>query len=113
MLEGVEEPVGWYKGVPGGTVRRYSDVLLMFLLKALRPEKYRERVEVRGSLASIDLNRLTDEQLRRISAGEQPWSVLGSALDRGLPRGPALGLPAASEEHGGVKGGDAPHRQGE
>ena len=34
---------------------------------ALRPEKYRERVEVRSTLASIDLNRLTDEQLARIT----------------------------------------------
>ena len=24
-VEGVEEPTGWYKGVPGGYVRRYSD----------------------------------------------------------------------------------------
>ncbi len=41
-----------------------------------------------------------DEQLARISAGEHPWSVLGSALDRGLPRDALLGLPAASEEDG-------------
>ena len=79
----MEKPVGWYKGKPGGYVREYSDVLLMFRLKALRPEKYREPVEVRGSLASIDLNRLTDEQLARISAGEHPWSVLASAPRRG------------------------------
>ncbi len=31
-VDGWEEPVGWYKGVAGGTVRRYSDNLLMFLL---------------------------------------------------------------------------------
>ena len=72
----------------------------MFLLKALRPEKYRERVEVRGTLASIDLNCLTDDQLARLSAGEHPFSVLANALERGLSRGPALGLPAASEEDG-------------
>ncbi len=79
-VEGVEKPVGWYKGKPGGTVRLYSDVLLMFLLKALRPEKYRERVEVRGSLASIDLNRLTDEQLARISSSRS------GTRDAGEPR---------------------------
>ena len=28
-VEGVEEPVGWYKGVPGGMVREYSDILLI------------------------------------------------------------------------------------
>lgn len=40
---GVEEPVGWYQGEAGGTVRKYSDTLLIFLLKGLRPEKFRER----------------------------------------------------------------------
>lgn len=79
----------------------------MFQLKALRPERYRESVEVRGTLASINLNQLSDEQLARISAGEHPWSVLGSALDRWLPRGRALGLPAASDEDGGAEEGDA------
>lgn len=47
-VEGVEEPVGWYQGSPGGTVLKYSDTLLMFLLKGIRPEKYRERVEHSG-----------------------------------------------------------------
>lgn len=31
--------------------REYSDTLLIFLLKARNPEKYRERTDVRGSLA--------------------------------------------------------------
>ena len=44
-VEGVEEPVGWYKGQAGGTVRRYSDVLLMFLLKGVLPERYKDRIE--------------------------------------------------------------------
>lgn len=44
-VEGVEEPVGWYQGEPGGYVRKYSDTLLIFLLKGARPQKYRERVE--------------------------------------------------------------------
>lgn len=36
-VEGWVEPTGWYKDVPGGYVRRFSDVLLIFKLKgALR-----------------------------------------------------------------------------
>lgn len=31
-----------------GTVRKYSDTLLIFLLKGARPEKYRDRHEVTG-----------------------------------------------------------------
>lgn len=41
-IEGVEEPVGWYQGQPGGYVMRYSDTLLIFLLKGANPRKYRE-----------------------------------------------------------------------
>ena len=45
-LEGVEEPV-FYKGAECGRVRKFSDNLLMFRLKALAPNKYRERQEVK------------------------------------------------------------------
>lgn len=48
-VEGVEEPAGWYQGKPGGTVTKYSDTLLIFLLKGARPEKYRERIEHTGA----------------------------------------------------------------
>jgi hypothetical protein len=47
-VEGVEEPVGFYRGEPGAYVRRHSDTLLIFLLKGLRPEQYRERYEHSG-----------------------------------------------------------------
>jgi hypothetical protein len=40
---GVVEPV-FYQGAECGSIRRYSDNLLMFRLKALRPEKYRDAV---------------------------------------------------------------------
>lgn len=53
-LEGVLEPV-----VSGGQVvawrRRYSDTLLMFRLKALRPETYRERTETKIA-AKVELD---------------------------------------------------------
>lgn len=42
---GVLEPV-FYQGEKVGTVRKYSDTLLIFLLKGIRPEKYRERSDV-------------------------------------------------------------------
>jgi len=41
-VQGVQETV-YYEGMKCGTKQRYSDVLLMFLLKAARPEKYAER----------------------------------------------------------------------
>ena len=70
-------------------MREYSDILLIFLLKAPRPEKYRERVEVRGDLAHIDLTRCSDEQIARIAGGEHPFSVLGTPTESiaALPAG--------------------------
>ena len=42
---GTEKPV-YHQGEVVGAVKEYSDVLLIFLLKANRPQKYRERVSV-------------------------------------------------------------------
>ena len=41
-LKGVAKPV-FYKGEACGTVQEYSDTLMTLLLKAHRPEKYKER----------------------------------------------------------------------
>lgn len=46
-VEGVDEPVFW-QGMQVSTVRKYSDTLLIFLLKGAKPEKYRERYEHSG-----------------------------------------------------------------
>jgi hypothetical protein len=47
-VDGVEEPVGWWRGKPGGYVRKYSDNLLMFRVKAKDPA-YRDRTEITGA----------------------------------------------------------------
>ena len=46
---GVKQPV-FYKGEVCGSVRKYSDVLLIFLLKGLRPEVYRENRHITGDM---------------------------------------------------------------
>jgi hypothetical protein len=40
-MDGVEKPIFW-RGQRVATVREYSDTLLIFMLKAYRPEKFRE-----------------------------------------------------------------------
>jgi hypothetical protein len=42
--DGVERTI-FHQGVPIGTEHRYSDVLLIFLLKGAKPEKYQEHTE--------------------------------------------------------------------
>jgi hypothetical protein len=65
-LEGVEEPVFGSGGTGVGTVevgsiRRYSDTLLIFMLKGIRPEKYRERRELSGKLdGSLEVKNLAE-----------------------------------------------------
>ncbi len=44
-FEGTDEPV-FYKGDECGSVRKYSDTLAIFLLKAHAPEKYREKTSM-------------------------------------------------------------------
>tara|TARA_Y100000310_G_C20451018_1_gene700732 strand:- start:429 stop:899 length:471 start_codon:yes stop_codon:yes gene_type:complete len=44
-VDGILEPV-FYKGEQVATVRRHSDVLLIFMLKAAAPDKYRDNVHV-------------------------------------------------------------------
>jgi hypothetical protein len=44
-VQGTERPI-YQGGQLVGTVREYSDSLLMFLLRAGRPHKFRERVEL-------------------------------------------------------------------
>lgn len=47
--EGVLEP-HYHKGAVVGFTKKYSDQLAMFMLKALRPDKYRETVTVDATL---------------------------------------------------------------
>lgn len=91
--DGTERPVFGSGGagigsVQVGTVREYSDTLLIFLLKARRPKKYRERIEHKhkGSLRvrrSGDLSRLTDDQLDQLenllAVAETPTQLGGRA----------------------------------
>ena len=96
-VEGWVEPVGWYKGEAGGMVRRYSDTLLIFRLKGEAPQKYAERMQLSGGLASINMDALPDDLLERIARGEHPMSVLASAVERGLSR-KELGLLPAKDK---------------
>lgn len=54
--EGVEEPV-YQGGKQVGTIRKYSDTLLIFLMKGARPEKYRDRQQIEQTVSgSVTLN---------------------------------------------------------
>lgn len=69
--EGVLEPV-WHQGRRVGVVRKYADTLLMFLLKGLRPNKFRDNVtlnaNVSGGVLLIPVPRGT-EQWKQLANG--------------------------------------------
>ena len=68
--DGWEEPV-WYEGQQCGTVRKFSDTLLIFLLKANKPEKYRETIrnEITGKNGGpVEYRDMTTEQLKALLA---------------------------------------------
>ena len=66
--DGVEEDV-YQGGHLVGTRKRYSDTLAIFLLKAHKPDVYRERVEVSGKLETRpDLSELNETELEQFES---------------------------------------------
>lgn len=60
-IEGVEEPI-LYKGEITGSKIKYSDALLLALLKAHYPEKYAEKT----INMNIDIGKMLDDALNRL-----------------------------------------------
>lgn len=68
-VEGTDKPV-FQQGVEVGRIREYSDTLLIFMLKARRPDRYRENVKVEHSGAiKTDLAKLSTDELQAIADG--------------------------------------------
>lgn len=68
--DGWDEPV-FYEGEIVGSKRKYSDTLLIFLMKGNLPEKYKERFEHSGDVdhpvsVELDLTKLSDEELQSL-----------------------------------------------
>lgn len=71
-VEGTNKPV-FYQGKRSGYVKEYSDTLLIVLLKARAPEKYKERVQSEltgkdGNPITIkpELSHLTKEEIKQL-----------------------------------------------
>jgi hypothetical protein len=95
-VEGVNEPV-WYQGQRCGVVRKYSDTLLIFLLKGTQPEKYAQFINtnIQGKVTlsrGPDLAQLSDEQFSILKqlAGYQSQGVTALA-------GPSIDISGGAE----------------
>lgn len=76
--DGVDEPQ-FYKGEICGHVRRYSDVLLIFLLKGAMPDKYKERQSIELGRPSLAELLATDPAPREIRTIEVKAIEAGTA----------------------------------
>lgn len=72
-VEGTTKPV-FQGGELVGHLQEYSDTLLIFMLKSRRRVTYGERITV-----DIDYSSLSDDQLRRLAAGEDQKRVLANS----------------------------------
>jgi len=69
--EGVLEPV-FYQGEIVAKVKKYSDTLLIFLLKAHRPEKFRENIKQELHVTDDrEINDAIERELARLAAAGQ------------------------------------------
>lgn len=90
LMHAREYSLGFYEqlGLSGITAgREFNDRQFLVMAGNLHPREYRNRVEHTGAVAALDFSRMTDEQLTRIKAGENPYVVL--AATRALTPGSA------------------------
>lgn len=84
--DGTLKPV-YQQGKMVGKVREYSDHLMNTMLKARRPERFKERVAAEhtgkggGPIQTMDLTKLNDEQLDRLA------DLVGAATGAGANPG--------------------------
>lgn len=67
--DAIEQAVDILEAEAWQRARKQSDVLMIFLLKAHKPEKYREKVNLHHS-GKIDVTRLSEEELKDIIEAE-------------------------------------------
>lgn len=94
-VKGVLEPV-WYKGAKVGNIRKFSDRCLEAYLRAHRPDKYRERIDI-NNRHSGQLNVNIEAEIDRLYG--EPGSN-GELAD-----GPS---PIDKPGFGGIPGSDVP-----
>lgn len=114
-MVGTEKPI-FHEGREIARIRQYSDTLAIFLAKAHRPEKFRERHHVEhggrvggtaGATVRLDLSHLTVEQLRALRG-------LSDAQLEAIGRGALVDAESAGgpPDGAGANGRDVPPAAG-
>jgi len=114
-VAGIDKPI-YQGGQQVGTVRQYSDLLLIFLMKGAMPEKYRERIDQRTeTVATVHVTAGVRQQLlndqdyleyqRHAALNADAGDVRPDSEQRALEDGTAPGhpRPGANGTSGGKK----------
>lgn len=76
-VEGTEKPV-YQSGKKVGTIREYSDTLLIFLMKGANPGKYRDRIDVNLDIRKA-VERLTSDPAEQAAALAEVERILAES----------------------------------
>ncbi len=68
-IQGVSDPV-YHGGKQVGSIQKYSDTLLIFLMKGAMPEKYRDNHHITGSV-NVDLVERLIAGRKRVAEGKR------------------------------------------
>lgn len=79
-VEGWEEPI-FFKDQQIATVRKYSDTLLIFGLKGLMPERYKDRAQLEHDLSPTMAALLQHWQQQREAGSERPALEASTGVD--------------------------------
>lgn len=77
-VQGIARSI-YFQGEVVGTERQYSDTLLLALLKANLPDKYRDRVDIKVDVQR-ELQRIADELGVPLADAEAEWRALEPKL---------------------------------
>lgn len=111
--DGTQKPV-YYQGLKCGVINEYSDTLMIFLLKAHRPEKFRDKVKVEHGGIGGGAIPHKHEHTGNITADLAPYAdAIRGVLAEGCrvpPLNPAqpVGGPEAAHQ-GPAASGPVPH----
>ncbi len=68
-VKGVDTPLTFKGKLTGDSVKSYSDILLMFLMKGNKPDKYRDNAKPVQVNLNLGADTLSNDQLSRIAQG--------------------------------------------
>ena len=105
-FEGTEKPV-YYKGEQVGTTRHYSDALAMFLLKAHRPERYRDNYRAPEPGDPASMTRRFRDAVERETHASMAEAAMATATVSGAPAAAMTATATATATMAGVSAGSA------